>query len=445
MTHYVIIGASAAGIQAAEDTRRLDPDAEITVISAEKHYPYSRCLISRYVEGKLTPEGLRFRTGHFFEDQNVRALLGTRVERIDAAAKQVHCADGPTLSYDKLLLATGARPATPPIPGAQLGNVFTFHTMADAEHIVAAAQDSEHIVVLGAGFAGLEAAYALARLGKKVTVIERAGQILPNQLDLAGSRVIHDDLTRAGVHIILNSSVSEIRGEDNVRNVALTDHSIIMADLVVLATGIRANKELAEAAGLATNRNITVNEFMQTSNADIYAAGDVIEIEDVATGRRVSSATWFNAILQGRFAAYNMTGRRRPYSDAVGIQNAVQFHHVPAISFGQTLVGVEDTEGFEVMTWERAGVYKKLVLQGERLCGMIFVGDIAKAGFYAAIIRHRVDVSAFKDKLLDNDFSYAYLLKDHQFGQRSPYGETAPEWDSENFWAQRAQSVGIIR
>ena len=139
-------------------------------------------------------------------------------------------------------------------------------------------------------------------------MVERAGQILPNQLDLAGSRVIHEDLARAGVHIILNSSVSEMRGEDSVRHVALTDHSIIPADLVVLATGIRPNKELAEAAGLAINRGITVNEHMQTSNADIYAAGDVIEIEDVATGRRVCSATWFNAILQGRFAAYNMVG-----------------------------------------------------------------------------------------------------------------------------------------
>ena len=445
MTRYVIIGGSAAGIQAAEDIRRLDARGEIIVLSAEKHYPYSRCLISRYAEGKLTAEQLRFRTGHFFEDWRVRGLLNTLVERIDPQAKQVHCADKTALSYDKLLLATGARPATPRIPGAQLSNVFTFHTLEDAERITNAARTGEYAVVLGAGFVGLEAAYALARIGKKVTVVERAGQILPNQLDLAGSRVIQDDLERSGVRIILNSSVSEVRGEGQVRHVVLTDHSIIPADLVVLATGIRPNKELAEAAGLATNRGITVNEYMQTSDPDIYAAGDVIEIEDVATGKRVCSATWFNAILQGRFAAYNMAGRRRPYTDAVGIQNAVQFHRVPAISFGQTLVGVEDTEEYEVMTLEKGDVYKKLVLQENRLCGMIFVGDIAKAGFYAALIRHRVGVSKVKDKLLDNDFSYAYVFKEHQFGQRTPYGATAPEWESATFWAQRPQSVGIAR
>ena len=141
MTHYVIIGGSAAGIQAAEDTRRLDRTAEITVVSAEKHYPYSRCLISRYVEGKLTPEGLRFRTGHFFEDLGVRGLLNTRVERIDPAAKQVYCADGdaacPTTSC---CWRPGRGRRRRRIPGAQLGNVFTFHTMEDAERIVNAAR-----------------------------------------------------------------------------------------------------------------------------------------------------------------------------------------------------------------------------------------------------------------------------------------------------------------
>ncbi len=443
MTRYVIIGGSAAGIQAAEDIRHLDAQGEITVLSAERHYPYSRCLISRYVEGKLTAEQLRFRTGHFFEDWRVRGLLNTLVERIDPQAKQVYCADKTSLPYDKLLLATGARPATPRIPGAQMGNVFTFHTLEDAERIASAARTAEYAVVLGAGFVGLQAAYALFLTGKKVTVVERAGQILPNQLDLAGSRVIQEDLERSGVRIILNSSVSEVRGDGQVRHVVLTDYSIIPADLVVLATGIRPNKELAEATGLATHRGIVVNEYMQTSDPDIYAAGD--EIEDVATGKRVCSATWFNAILQGRFAAYNMTGRRRPYTDAVGIQNAVQFHRIPAISFGQTLVGIEDTEEYEVMTLQKADVYKKLVLQENRLCGMIFVGDIAKAGFYAALIRHRVDISKVKDKLLDNDFSYAYVLKEHQFGQRTPYGATAPAWESVTFWMQRPQNVGIVR
>jgi nitrite reductase (NADH) large subunit len=443
---YVIIGASAAGMQAAEDIRALDLLGEITVISAEKHYPYSRCLISRYVEGILPAEGLCFKTNHFFRDRNVVGLLDTRVEAIDPLAKQVRLASGQALPYDRLLLATGSRPFVPRIPGTQTGRVYPFHSMEDAERIADAAQAARTAVVLGAGFAGLEAAYALARRGIKVTVVEKMGQILPNQLDWAGSQIIHGDLTRSGVHILLNTSVSTINGEANVSSVTLTDNTSLMADLVVLATGIRANKELAEQAGLATNRGVVVNENMQTSNPDIYAAGDVIEIEDISTGKRVSSATWFNAVVQGKYAAFNMTGRKRVYSEAVGIQNAVQFHRVPAISFGQTLVGGDDQEEYEIMTLQKADVYKKLVLKDNILCGMIFVGDIGKAGFYAALIRHRVDLSAVRDRLLDDDFSYAAVLGQHTFGQKNPYSQTAPEWeDAHSFWAARPRAVGIVR
>ena len=344
-----------------------------------------------------------------------------------------------------MLLATGSRPHIPRIAGVELGNVHSFHSMEDAERIADAAQTVDSVVVLGAGFAGLEAAYALARRGKKVTVVEMMGQILPNQLDWAGSQIIHQDLERAGVQILLNTSVGAINGETSVSSVTLTDNTNLLADLVVIATGIRANKELAEQAGLATNRGVVVNETMQTSNPDIYAAGDVIEIEDISTGRRVCSATWFNAVVQGKYAAFNMTGRKRVYSEAVGIQNAVQFHHVPAISFGQTLAGGEIDPDYETMALQKDGVYKKLVLKDNVLRGMIFVGDIAKAGFYAALIRHRVDISSHKTRLLDDDLSYASVMGQHSFGQKSPYTETAPEWGNAGFWAVRPSAVGIVR
>jgi NAD(P)H-nitrite reductase large subunit len=441
----VIIGGSAAGIQAAEELRGLEPQAEITVISDEPHYPYSRCLISRHVEGKLAPEGLRFRTGRFFEQHGINGWLGSRVERINSEGKTVHLADGRQAPYDRLLIATGARPFVPGIPGLKQGNVFTFHSMADAEAIVSAAQDARQVVVLGAGFAGLEAAYALARRGKQVTVVERMGQILPNQLDWTGSAIIQSDLERSGVRILLDNSVAAVEGSDAVSSVALTDRSSLVADMVIVATGTRPNVELAQQAGIATQRGIIVDAYLQTSAPDIWAAGDVIEIDDISTGRRLCSATWVNAILQGRFAAWNMAGRRRLYTDAVGIQNAVQFHHVPAISFGQTLVGADSAEDFEVMTLRQGQVYKKLVLQDDILRGMIFVGDIAKAGFYAALIRHRVDLSAVKQRLLDDDFSYAAVMDLNSFGQKNPYANTDPAWESDAFWAQRAQAAGIIR
>lgn len=441
----VIVGGSAAGIQAAEELRLLEPEAEITVISDERHYPYSRCLISRFVEGKLQLEGLRFRTGRFFTTHGITGWLGTRVERIEPSAKFVHLADGRQAPYDRLLLATGSRPFVPSIPGLGLGNVFTFHSLSDAEGIVAASRDARSVVVLGAGFAGLEAAYALARRGKQVTVVELMGQILPNQLDWTGSGIIQSDLERSGVRILLDNSVAAVEGTDNVAAVTLTDRSSLVADMVIVATGTRPNVELARQAGLATQRGIIVDAHLQTSASDIYAAGDVIEIDDIATGRRALSATWFNAILQGKYAAWNMAGRHRLYSDAVGIQNAVQFHHLPAISFGQTLMGAEAAEDFEVMTWRQGDVYKKVTLKDNVLRGMIFVGDIAKAGLYAALIRHRVDLTGVKERLLDDDFSYAAVMRQNGFGQKNPYANTDPAWESDTFWAQRAHAAGIIR
>ncbi len=145
-------------------------------------------------------------------------------------------------------------------------------------------------------------------------------------------------------------------------------------------------------------------------------------MEDVSTERRAPSATWYSAVLQGKYAAYNMAGRPRTYSGAVGIQNAVQFHQVPAISFGRTMVPERTREDYEVLSaTEGEQTYKKLVLKGHRLVGMIFVGDIQKSGFYAALIRHRVDVSRYREKLLDRDFSYALFHDSEQFGETSPY------------------------
>ena len=418
---YVIVGASAAGMQAAIELRGLDPSSLITVISAEPHYPYSRCLISRYVEGKLRPEELCFKTSHAFEDHRISARLGQRVESVDRQGSQVVLQTGETVPYDRLLLATGARPFVPPIPGIDLGGVHSFHSLADAEKIVEEAENADQIVVLGAGFAGLEAAYALARRGKSVTVVERMGQILPNQLDAVGSEIIQRDLEGTGVHILLNISVASITGDGRARSVTLTDNSSLPADMVIVSVGTRPNVDLAQAAGLTTGRGITVDAYMRTSDPHIYAAGDVIEIDDVTTGRRMMSATWPNAILQGRYAAANMAGRRRMYTDAVGVQNAVQFHHLPAISYGQTLVGADVDETYQVMTRREGDTYRKLVLRDGTVRGMIFVGDIAKAGFYAALIRHRVDVSAQRERLLDDDYSYAAVWPQNSFGQENPY------------------------
>lgn len=421
---YVIIGASAAGTQAAEELRRLDKEAKITVITAENYSPYSRCLISRFVDGRLAEDSLYFKTKHFFKDHSIEGVLNTRVVGIDRGAKKVVCGKDKVVPYDKLLIATGSSPLFPRIDGTDLEGVFSFHSLNDAHSVLNRIKQTDRAVVLGAGFVGLEAAYALSKRGLKVTVVEKASQILPNQLDVTGSQIIQRDLEELGVEIILNESLMLINGTkggpQGVRSVTLADKSQIPCGIVIIATGMKPNKDVIEESGVKTGRGVVVDEFLRTSDPDIYAAGDVIEVDDVATGKRVTSATWFNAVLQGKFAAYNMAGLQRRYSQTVGIQNAVQFHQIPAISFGKTQVDAEEEQDYEVLSIHKDKVYKKLVLKEDRICGMIFVGDIVRSGFYAALIRSGVDVSGYEDKLLDSDFSYAHF-RDLDFDQYRPY------------------------
>ncbi|MDQ1318210.1 MAG: NAD(P)/FAD-dependent oxidoreductase [Candidatus Poribacteria bacterium] len=437
---YVIIGASAAGAQSAEELRRLDKEAQITVITSENHLPYSRCLISRFVDGRLTEDNLYFKSKKFFNNNNIEARLGVEITKIDKNAKKVISKNNEEFTYDKLLNATGSSPWSPKIDGSNLDGVYSFHSMDNASDIIKRMDKIENAVVIGAGFVGLEAAYALARCGIKVTVVEKASQILPNQMDVTGSQIIQRDLEEMGVQIILDESILSINGDNAVQSVTVADKTQIPCGLVIIATGMRPNIGLAVNSEIKTGRGIVVDEFLRTSEPDIYAAGDVIEIDDISTGRRITSATWFNAVLQGKFAARNMAGLEARYSHGIGIQNAVQFHQIPAISFVKTQLNEEDEQDYDVVSIHKDKVYKKLILKDNKLCGMIFVGDISKSGFYTALIRYGIDISKYKSKLLDSDFSYAYF-RDENFSQYSPYTESNAVWEQPDWWAKRVQYI----
>lgn len=437
---YVIIGASAAGAQAAEELRQLDKKASITVITSEKHLPYSRCLISRFVDGRLKEDNLYFKSKSFFNRLNIDGILGVKVSKIDKNAKKVITENNRDFSYDKLLIATGSSPWSPKIDGIDIDGIYSFHSLDNANDVIKRMEKTERAVVIGAGFVGLEAAYALARQGKKVTVVEKASQILPNQMDVTGSQIIQKDLEDLGVKIILNESITSINGDKAVESITIADKSRISCELLIIATGMRSNIGLANDAEIKAGRGIVVDEFLRTSEPDIYAAGDVIEIDDISTGRRITSATWFNAVLQGKFAGRNMAGLEARYSQGIGIQNAVQFHQIPAISFGKTQINEEDEQSYDVMSIHKDKIYKKLVLKDGKICGMIFVGDISKSGFYTALIRHGIDIAQYQSKLLDSDFSYAYF-KDVNFGQYNPYADSNTAWEQPDWWAKKVQYI----
>ncbi|MBS3975987.1 MAG: NAD(P)/FAD-dependent oxidoreductase [Syntrophomonadaceae bacterium] len=415
---HVIIGSSAAGVAAAETIRRLAPADNITMISAEAGPVYSRCLLPNLLAGSRSVDGLLFRSKDFYRKNRITPILGVRADGVDSGAKNIFLQDGRKIPYDKLLIATGASTAMPPVPGLDGPGVFGLRSLADAQGILARIPAVRRAVVVGAGLVGLETAYALYRRGLEVTVVEKMSQVLPNQFDPVAAFIILREMQAEGIRFVLGRGIKEIAGPTmwqrlfgkSGMGVVLEDGERLKAELVVVATGTRCNVDLAQGSGIQVNRGIKVNAYMATSIADIFAAGDVAETVDLVTGQEGLSPIWPNAINQGKIAGFNMAGVMRKYSPLIGQQNAVEFRALPAIAVGLTN---PKGEQYEVLInhCPVRNHYKKLVLDKDKLVGMVLVGDISKAGLYAGLIKKRANVQPVKDCLLDQGFSYAHFLR----------------------------------
>ncbi len=414
---YLIIGSSAAGIKAAETLRGLDREASITVLSEENEPPYSRCLLPEYLSGKKSREELTFRAGNFFKDNNIETMLGERAVYVDPAGQEVILESGEAVGYDKLLVATGASSTCPPLPGIDKVGFTGIRNLDDADLILNRCRSGNKAVVIGGGFVGLETAYALNRRGLDVAVVELAPHILALQFDATAAEILANDMKQSGIKIYAGTATRELRppeglgrlGSEAENTVVLDDGTELKAHLVLTCTGTKPNVELLVGTGAEINRGIVVNEYMETTVPNIYAAGDACESTDLVSGEKGLTPIWPNAVIQGKTAAYNMAGRPRKVSPLLGLQNAVEFREVPAIAAGLSTSGPQD--GLEILTVHQPtrGIYRKIVLEENVIKGMIFVGNIQNAGVIAALIRKQADVSKIKDKLLDYSFNYGYL------------------------------------
>jgi NAD(P)H-nitrite reductase large subunit len=263
--------------------------------------------------------------------------------------------------------------------------------------------------VIGGGLVGLKAAYALRRRGlPNVTVVVKSGHLLMRQLDGESAVMVERELLEAGIHFIYGLNpvgFTPKPGLKEVGSVVLEDGREIPAQLVLVAKGVRPNAELVRDAGGKTATGIKVNEFMETSLPGIYAAGDCIEVEDLVTGRKAPSALWTLAVEQGRYAAYNMAGRRKAYPPPLTRLNAAQFGKFPFVSVG----AVDEGEEYLVRR-ETGGFYRKLAVKRDRLIGFILAGSVEKAGVYTNLVRSRKPIRDLRGKLLDGKISAADVM-----------------------------------
>lgn len=406
---YVIIGNGAAGVTGAETIRRLDPEGAIAIISDEELPFYSRLLLAEFIAGAASEEELLLRTEASYAALGVELLLRSTVVRLEPEEKRILLADGQALSYDRLLIATGASPMLPKVEGLEGPGVFSLRTIKDAKEIVAASQNIEYAVVIGGGLVGLHAAFGLQARRLAVAVVEMLPHLLPQQLDRRAGEILGEAIEAKGVQVILGQAVEKIlRRDRTVEGVVLTDDQRVECGLLVVAAGVRPNIALAQEAGLQVGEGILVDSHLQTSLPDVYAAGDVAETIDPLVGQRTLSAVWPSAVEQGRVAGHNMAGDPVEYEGAFGLLNSVEFAGTPIIS-----VGLIRPEGnaYEISVSEGKDSYRKLIFREDRLVGVILLGEIERAGIYTALIRQQIDVSKIREELSAGTINYGHLLR----------------------------------
>jgi len=408
---YLIIGNSAGGIGAAEAIREVDKAGKITIVSDEPYPAYSRPLISEYLAERRPLERMLFRPADFYKVNNIQAILGRRVERLDTSARTVELDDGRRISWGRLLLATGGLPIVPRIEGMEREGVFTFIKLDDAKAIDRFLGEypkrKVRAVVIGGGLIGVSAAEALVKRGLEVTIVEMKERILNTILDEEASALEEETLRQAEVEVITGHTVAKIssyRG-DAVTGVTLDDGRPIPCELVVLAIGVRPHTELVSSTGVKTNQGIIVDRHMASSCSRVYACGDAAEAFDFVYGENRLTPIWPNAYLGGRIAGFNMAGVTKKYQGGTAV-NSLKYFGLAIVSAG--IVNPPDTS-YEVLSKKHDHSYKKVVLKDGLVVGMVFAGDIEKAGIVFGLMRERVNVADFKQALVAQDFGLVSL------------------------------------
>jgi nitrite reductase (NADH) large subunit len=388
---YVIIGASAAGCKAAETLRRYAPTSPITVISEEKHPLYSRPLLTYLLSGEVKPDQMWLHRGDYFRRWNLDPVLGEPVTRVDPGAHQVHLLGGSLIPYDRLLIASGARPRLLGLLGEDLEGVYTLRTLADGRRLAAGLPQSGRVVVVGAGPIGLKAAEAMQRRGLQVTLVEAEAHPLPRLVDETAAALLHQTITRLGIEIYHHSWPEALWGEaGRVKALTLNRGREIPCQAVLFSIGVAPNVEFLTGTGLAEPEGIPVDHRLGTADPDIFAAGDCAYPYHLLTGQRAGYRIWPAAVAQGRVTGANLAGSGLAY-DGLLPQNSLSLRGFHLITGG---LGPLEVEGCQVVSEldKRRGHYRSLVFREGRLVGLTLVGAVADAGIYFQLMAQQLPV-----------------------------------------------------
>ncbi len=380
----VIIGGGIAGVSAAEAARQTLPKAEIHLITAETGLPYYRLNLTRRLAGEIEDETLIIHPQSWYEEQAIRLRPGMTISGLNPDNHQVTSEDGETVAYDKLVLACGAHPFIPPIPGAELKGASAIRTLGDVHRLLALLKPGEPCVCIGGGILGLETAGALAKRGVQVTLLEGFEYLLPRQLNRDAANVLHAHVESLGITVRTPAATKALEGASAVEAVLLQDGTRLSAKAVTITTGVRANSYLARLAGLSVNQGIVVDMHMATSAPDIFAAGDCAEFAGNVAG------LWEPAQYQGTIAGFNAAGAVSEFG-GIPRTNTLKVLGIKLFSMG---VIQPDDGSYTEISDQQDGVYRRFLFHDGVLAGAILVGDTSLAAAATRASRERLDCSS---------------------------------------------------
>ncbi len=411
---YVILGNGIAGIQAAETIRAVDKDSDITIISKEKTVPYSRPLISYVVSGELHEEEIAIRPDDFYEKSNLSTYLGRSVESINIERKEVILESGESISWDRLLIATGANPRLLDVEGRGLKNIFTLRNIEDSKRIVRCCKNGvRKAIVLGGGLVGFKAAYGLLKRGLDVSVFITSPYPLSQVADKTSGEMIKKTLEDHGLKVEVGKSVKAFEGKTGkVVGALLNNGNSVECDLVIVGKGVEPAVSFLKNTGVEINRGVIVNQYLESSIPDIYAAGDVAEAQDAVRNEKRVNAIWPVAVEQGRIAAMNMLGLKTRYGGSLA-RNVIRIFDLDFMAGG--IVNPPDDDRYEAVTvYEaRERKYKKLVFEENCLVGMVLVNCVEQGGVLLSLISQKRNLGNIKKDIIEKD-DYSSFAKCYQ-------------------------------
>ena len=403
---YVVIGASAAGISGVKTLRELDKEAEIILVSKDENV-YSRCILHHYISNHRDIDALNFTDKKFFEDNNITWIKGVEVKSIDDKAQSLELSNGEILTYDKVMLCTGASAFIPPVEGLREGNnVVGLRNLEDAVLIKEQAKKVKNVVVLGAGLVGIDAVSGLLGQGLNVSLVEMGDKILPIQLDKYTSDVYQKKFSENGVNLKLGVRAEKLILDENKNPKALVINTgngteEIPCELVIVATGVRSNTAFLEGSNIEFDRfGLIIDEKGKTNVDNVYGAGDI-------TGR---NPIWPTAVKEGIIAANNMLGNAMIMTDFFGSKNTMNFVGIATMSLGDT---EPKDETYKVEVKIDGDNYKKIIHKDGKIYGALIQGDLSYAGVLTQLIKENIDISKVTKSIFDIDYADFFNMKEN--------------------------------